>query len=113
MRMTDQSLVGTMARAAAFLDEPYNSSPYAPVSLLFWNELFLDIERIPELPRCPAARSIISTGFVTELNRLRAQPLVNYRQLMALKRRVLEALAGWVLSQPAARRDCFERLVES
>ena len=60
---------------AAFLDEPYNPSPYAPVSRLFWNELFLDIERIPEL-RCPAVRSIISTGFV-KLNRLRAQPLVD------------------------------------
>ena len=107
------SLVGTLPLLAAFLDEPYNSSPYAPVSRLFWNELFLDIERIPELPRCPAARSIISTGFVTELNRLRAQPLVNYRQLMALKRRVLEALAGWLLSQPSERRACFERFVES
>jgi hypothetical protein len=25
---------------AAFLDEPYNPSSYAPVSRLFWNELF-------------------------------------------------------------------------
>jgi 4-alpha-glucanotransferase len=107
------ALVGTLPLLAAFLDEPYNPSPYAPVSRLFWNEFFLDIERIPELPHCPAARSIISTGFVTELNRLRAQPLVDYRQSMALKRRVLEALAGWLLSQASERRACFERFVAS
>ena len=107
------SLVGTLPLLAAFLDEPYNPSPYAPVSRLFWNEFFLDIERIPELPRCPAARSIISTGFVTELNRLRAQPLVDYRRLMALKRKVLAALAGWLLSQSSERRACFEQFVVS
>jgi 4-alpha-glucanotransferase len=107
------SLVGTLPLLATFLDEPYNPSPYAPVSRLFWNEFFLDIERIPELPRCPAARSIISTGFVTELNRLRAQPLVDYRRLMALKRKVLEALAGWLLTQASVRRVSFERFVAS
>lgn len=107
------SLVGTLPLLAAFLEEPYNPSPYAPVSRLFWNEFFLDIERIPELRHCPAARSIISTRFVTELNRLRAQPLVDYRQSMALKRSVLEALAGWLLSQTSERRACFERFVAS
>ncbi|MBI3065870.1 MAG: 4-alpha-glucanotransferase, partial [Deltaproteobacteria bacterium] len=107
------SLVGTLPLLAGFLDEPYNPSPYAPVSRLFWNEFFLDIERIPELQRCPAMRSIISTGFVTELERLRAKPLVDYRRLMALKRRVLEALAGWLISQTSERRACFERFVES
>src|SRR3990172_4166441 len=107
------SLVGTLPLLAAFLDEPYNPSPYAPGGRLFLDEFFLLIERIPELPRCPAVRSIISTGFVTQLNRLRSQPLVDYRQSMAIKRRVLEALTGWLLSQSSERRACFERFVES
>ncbi|MFP4623746.1 MAG: hypothetical protein ACLFRX_06155, partial [Gemmatimonadota bacterium] len=35
------SLIGTLPLLAAFLDRPYEPSPYAPVSRLFWNELYL------------------------------------------------------------------------
>jgi 4-alpha-glucanotransferase len=34
------SVVGTLPILAAFLDDPYEPSPYAPVSRLFWNELY-------------------------------------------------------------------------
>jgi len=105
------SLTGTLPLLAAFLDEPFQPSPYAPVSRLFWNEFYLDVERIPELRLCPAAKSIMSSSFVTSLERLRAEPLVDYRRLMALKRSVLEALAGWLQSQASERRACYERFV--
>ncbi len=35
------SVVGTLPLLAAFLDDPYEPSPYAPVSRLFWNELYV------------------------------------------------------------------------
>ena len=85
--------VGTLPLLSTFLDEPFNPSPYAPVSRLFWNEFYLDVTRIPELQRSPVARLMIhSSGFQTDLETLRAAPLIEYRPLMALKRRILEEL---------------------
>ncbi len=104
--------VGTLPLFSAFLDEPFNPSPYAPVSRLFWNELFLDISRIEELKRCVAARSVMSSaGFESELENLRAAPLVDYRRVMNLKRKVLNELLRCLLRQPSERRNQFERFI--
>ncbi|MEW5762746.1 MAG: 4-alpha-glucanotransferase [Bacillota bacterium] len=92
-------LTGTLPLLAAFLDTPCDPSPYAPASRLFWNELYLDPTRLPELEVCPEAREILaSPAFRDEMAALRAAPLVDYRRALALKRRVLEPLA----------RACFE-----
>ena len=51
-------MVATLPLLAAFLDEPFEPSPYAPASRLFWNELYLDPRRLPEMEDCagrPAA----------------------------------------------------------
>lgn len=87
-------LVGTLPLLATFLDEPFDPSPYAPVSRLFWNEFYLDVTRIPELEHCPAARDLLnSPALQREITVLRAAPLVDYRRGMAAKRRLLEQLA--------------------
>lgn len=87
-------VVGTLPILAAFLDEPCEPSPYAPASRLFWNELYLDPRRLPELEDSPAARRLLeSADFQREIEALRAAPQVDYPRLMALKRRVLEELA--------------------
>ena len=39
-------VVSTLPFLAAFLDEPFDPSPYAPASRLFWNELYVDPTRI-------------------------------------------------------------------
>ena len=39
-------LVGTLPLLAAFLDEPFEPIPYSPASRLFWNEFYLDVDRI-------------------------------------------------------------------
>ena len=71
-------IVGTLPLLAAFLDDPFEYSPYVPASRLFWNEFFLDLGPAP-----------------AEASRLRQASLVDYRELMALKRRALEGmLAG-------------------
>ncbi len=68
------AIVGTLPLLAAFLDEPFEHSPYVPASRLFWNELYLDAGAPP-----PAAYELRQTS------------LVDYRELMALKRATLEA----------------------
>ncbi len=103
--------VATLPMLANFLDEPFNPSPYAPVSRLFWNELFLDVEAIAELQQSAEAKTILSASFATEVQKLGAVPLVDYRRLMALKRQVLDAMARSLSRQCSERRDLFERYI--
>jgi 4-alpha-glucanotransferase len=106
--------VGTLPLLAAFLDEPFNPSPYAPVSRLFWNELFLDISRIPELAACASAQTEMnSAAFRAEVERLRAAPHVEYRRAMMLKRGILERLLGCLLESDSSRRAEFDSFVQA
>ncbi len=105
-------MVATLPMLAAFLDEPCDHSPYAPASRLFWNELYVDPRRLPEMEDCPAARRLIeSPEFLRELEALRSSPLVDYPRLMALKRRVLEELAQRFFSRQDARHEDFSAFV--
>ncbi|MBX6363412.1 MAG: 4-alpha-glucanotransferase [Gemmatimonadetes bacterium] len=88
------AVVATLPLFSAFLGQPFDPSPYAPVSRLFWNEIFADPERAPELERAPAARELLaSPRFRAEARRLAQGELVDYHAVAALKRRVLEELA--------------------
>ncbi len=109
---TRAGAVGTLPLLSAFLDNLFNPSPYAPVSRLFWNEFYLDLERIPELHQSPAALAIIrSPDFKNEFEALRATRLVDYRRAMALKRRLLEEMAQVVLEPDSQRRAAFDRFI--
>jgi 4-alpha-glucanotransferase len=44
----------TLPLYAAFLDEPFDPSPYAPVSRLHWNEVYLDDGALPAAPMPPS-----------------------------------------------------------
>lgn len=46
----DVDLVATLPLYAAFLDEPFDPSPYSPVSRLHWNEVYLDDRDLPAAP---------------------------------------------------------------
>lgn len=108
------SAVGTLPLLSAFLDELFNPSPYAPVSRLFWNEFYLDIERIPELQQSPVAKAMIqSSDFQNEVERLRAAPLIEYRRLMALKRSMLEEMIHVLLKGESERKAGFDRFIEN
>jgi len=98
-------VVGTLPLLAAFLDEPFEPSPYAPASRLAWNEFYVDVAKVPELAKCRAAADLIgSAGFQDELAKLRATDLVDYRRVMELKRQVIELLAGAFFTEPASAR---------
>lgn len=102
-------VVATLPLLAAFLDEPCEPSPYAPASRLFWNELYLDPRRLPEMEESAAARRLLeSSDFHREIEALRAMPRVDYPRLLALKRRVLEELAHRFYQKTGGRDDEFE-----
>ena len=88
------SVVGTLPLLSAYLDDPFEPSPYAPVSRLFWNELFLAPEVLPEMAKSPQARArLASSEYQRQASELRGLPLIDYRRQMALRRGVLEDLA--------------------
>ncbi|HZD40354.1 MAG TPA: 4-alpha-glucanotransferase, partial [Terriglobales bacterium] len=104
--------VGTLPMLASFLDEPFNPSPYAPVSRLYWNEFYLDVTRIPEFTECPKTQAMAaSEAFREELARRRGDSLVDYRRVMALKRRVIEELLVFLMSRSNTRRERFESYI--
>jgi 4-alpha-glucanotransferase len=108
-------VVATLPMLAQFLDEPFEPSPYGPASRLFWNELFLDPRRVPELETCAEAKRLLeSPEFRKEIEELRKAPLVDYGRQMALKRRVLEELARQFFAEPSPdRRDAYEEFAEN
>ncbi len=101
--------ISTLPLLAGFLDDPFEPAPYRPVSRIFWNEFYLAVERISEWHRCPAAREFWSAADTQALvHELRSSPLVDYRGVMCLKRKVLEKLTDSFFSDPGpGRRDAF------
>jgi 4-alpha-glucanotransferase len=106
-------VAGSLPLLTAFLDEPFEPSPYSPASRLFWNEFYLALEVIPEWQRCPAAQALVQAPeFRQEVQALRQEPLVDYRRQMALKRRVLTELCRCFFSEPGDRLAAFQRFLK-
>lgn len=76
-------ILATLPMLAAFDDEP---SPYSPVSRLFWNEMYLDVTRLPELQP-----DDVDDGTVAFLQQL---PSVDHAAVRREKKRVLERCAA-------------------
>jgi len=96
--------IATLPLLATFLDEPFDPSPYAPASRVFWNEFYVDITRIPELRECASAQAQASEA-EEELRSLRSDRVVDYRRGMALKRKILEPLANCFFGESAGPSD--------
>ncbi len=107
-------VVATLPFLAGFLDELFEPSPYVPVSRLFWNELFVDVTRAPELEQSTSAKALLdSKEFQAELEALRSDRLVDYRRLFALKRKALEELARRFFRGRSEKHASFNRFVKS
>jgi len=81
-RQLGADLIATLPLLAAFDDEP---SPYSPVSRLYWNEMYLDVERLPEF-----RESDRDDAAIAHLNQLTD---VDYAAVRKAKRAVLEKLS--------------------
>lgn len=70
--------------------KPFGISPYSPISRLYKNFIYLDIESIPEVSESEDVQAIIKSGsFKKELNKLKKRKLINYEQIASLKERIL------------------------
>ncbi len=68
-------------------------SPYSPVSRLFRNPLYIDVEQVPELRHAPQVRAQLAAPEVRqELEQLRNARGLDYERVMALKLALLEPL---------------------
>lgn len=84
VRWIGGSFVGTLPILASFLDDPFEPSPYVPVSRVLWNEFFTR----------PPGIDAHGAEF------LRTTSLVDYRQVAALKREAIAAEAESAYSTP-------------
>lgn len=104
--------VATLPLFAAFLDRPFDPSPYAPVSRLFFSELWVDPTRAPELAASEEARALVGSDRLRlRIRDLQRAPLVDYRAAAAVKREVLEALARTFFTGDGWCSDGFHRFL--
>ncbi len=70
--------------------QPYNTSPYLPVSIFQRNYLYLDVERVEDFGKCAAAQLLVAgEWFQKEVRALRESEFVEYERVADLKRGVL------------------------
>jgi 4-alpha-glucanotransferase len=68
-------------------------SPYGPISRLFRNEVYIDVEAVPELAESRDARALLRRGDVrTALEQLRSATRIDYKAVAEVKRMVLDVL---------------------
>ncbi|MDH5695061.1 MAG: 4-alpha-glucanotransferase [Dehalococcoidia bacterium] len=108
-------VIATLPLLPIFLpDAGFEPSPYVPVSRLLWNEFYLDITRVPELPKCPSAQALLaSSAFQKEIKSLRSLPLVDYRRQVALKRQILEELCRCCFADASNRLESLGRFAKA
>lgn len=93
-------------------------SPYSPVSRLFRNPLYLDVEAIEELGDLPALRRSLATSEQrAKLDEVRTLPRIDYERVMALKEPVLRELHRRFFARhrghDTARGRAYERYLTS
>jgi 4-alpha-glucanotransferase len=104
---------------------PYHISPYAPYNRLYLNELYIDLERLPELYSSEKAQQLFhAPEFQAKLQALRVSRKVDYDAVAAAKRAMLdltyrkflaEAYSGEEpnLQPKTARAWLFERFIQA
>lgn len=89
------TIVSTLPLLATFLDQPFDPSPYSPVSRRWWSELHLDPARLPGLDESPTAQELLaSRRFDAAAADLAARPLIDHAATARLVRELYDAVAA-------------------
>jgi (1->4)-alpha-D-glucan 1-alpha-D-glucosylmutase len=87
------AIVGLNPMHALFPHDPARASPYSPSSRLFLNVLYLDPEQVEEFHESTEVQRLAaSVELLARLKALRADPLVDYPGVAAVKMQILELL---------------------
>jgi len=98
-------VVATLPLLAGAERSPEDARVYSPVSRLFWNEVYVDVEGAPGLQESEEARGVLeSPAFRERIRRLREGELVDWRGAVEAKRAVLEPLARDFLGSEGPER---------
>lgn len=89
------SYLSTLPLGPTFLEPEYHEvSPYAGISRVLWNELYVDLPSAPLISVSPSAQALMQTSeFQRSLAQLRASDLVDHVGVMQRKREVMAAAA--------------------
>ena len=103
-------VIGYLPLLPAFLSEPYDPSPYSPVTRLFWNEFYADYEATEEFQQCRAAKELVrSRAFRERVENAEEGRLTRYREVMEVRRSVMEVLADHFFTHESPGRTAFEQ----
>ena len=93
----------------ALFNRGWEVSPYSPVSRLFRNPLYIDVDSVPEVAESEEARAILNAPDCRrQLRALRESPLVDYEGAIELKLRVLaEAHRSFRARKAGERRRAY------
>lgn len=94
-------IVSTLPLLATYLDDPFEPSPYSPVSRRWWSELHLDPTRLPGIDESPRARDLLGgTRLASAAADLASTRLVDHAAAAALVREVLDAVVADLAAAP-------------
>ena len=106
------SVVATLPLLAGFGPEPFEASPYLPVSRRFWHERWIDVERVPEYAWSPQARVLGSGSQATDRRDAWVKgAIVDGAAVTAAKRAALSAMATEVGRSGAGRETALRNFM--
>jgi 4-alpha-glucanotransferase len=101
------SFIGLNPLHAIHNRQPFNTSPYLPVSAYFRNPLYIDVESVTEFPGCRWAVAIARYSR-TEIDALRQSEYVEYERIWRLKKLVLRLMHRQLERETSVRRQAFD-----
>lgn len=89
--------------------QPFNTSPYLPLSAYFRNPLYVHIESLPDYSASRWAQALVTSArFQAELAHLRAAEYVEYERVWRLKKTILRILHRQLERESSPRRQAFD-----
>jgi 4-alpha-glucanotransferase len=105
-------LVGTLPLLPNYLTQPFDPSPYAPISRLFWSDFFLDLPLLAQTQNCASALELIAEHASLEAKQLlSAQRLIEHDELARSRAAALRELSRHFFQQTSAEHEAFRAFV--